>query len=89
MAAVTVPTLGVVGSDDPYLTQFRALAALMPALSVIVIAGATHGSAVARPEFASAVRAFIAAHPRGTRKRAPATRLVKPPASRSRSRTRC
>jgi len=65
MAAVTVPTLGIVGSDDPYVAQFRALAALMPALSVLVIAGATHASAAARPEFASAVLAFIAPHARG------------------------
>lgn len=63
MAAVSVPTLGVVGSNDPYVAQFRALAAVMPALNVVVIEGAGHGDAAARPEFLAAVRAFIAAHP--------------------------
>jgi pimeloyl-ACP methyl ester carboxylesterase len=62
MAVVTVPTLGIVGSDDPYVASFRALAAVMPALSLTVIPDATHASAAARPQFASAVRAFIAAH---------------------------
>jgi pimeloyl-ACP methyl ester carboxylesterase len=67
MAQVTVPTLGVVGSDDPYLASFCALATVMPALSLTVIPGATHANAAARPEFVRAVRAFIAAHaPRGS-----------------------
>jgi pimeloyl-ACP methyl ester carboxylesterase len=62
MAAVTVPTLGIVGSQDPYLALFCALTAVMPALSLTVIPGATHADAAARPEFARALRAFIAAH---------------------------
>ena len=67
MAAVTVPTLGIVGDEDPYLASFRALAAVMPALSLTVIPGATHANAAGRPEFIHAVRAFIAGHsPRGT-----------------------
>jgi len=62
IAAVRVPTLGIVGSRDPYVAQFRALAAVMTTLEVTLIEGATHANAAARPEFLAAVRAFIAAH---------------------------
>ena len=62
MAGVRVPALGIVGSRDPYAAQFRALAAIMPALCVVTIEGATHGDAATRPEFVDAVRAFVAAH---------------------------
>jgi len=62
MAAVRVPTLGIVGGRDPYLADFRALAAIMPALQLHVIDDATHANAAARPEFLAVVRAFIAAH---------------------------
>lgn len=62
LAACGVPLLGVVGSEDPYLAQFRALAAAVPSLSLVVIAGATHANAAARPEFTAAVLDFLAAH---------------------------
>ena len=60
-AAVTVPTLGVVGSLDAYLADFQALKQLRPDLMLVVINGATHGSAGRRPEFIAAVRARLAA----------------------------
>ncbi len=63
MAAVRVPTLGLVGTDDPYLREFRALKAAMPQLELVTIAGATHGNAPGRPEFLAALLAFLAAHP--------------------------
>jgi pimeloyl-ACP methyl ester carboxylesterase len=65
MAAVTVPTLGLVGTTDPYLGQFMELRAAMPQLELVTIDGASHGSAPGRPEFAQAVLAFLSAHPAG------------------------
>jgi pimeloyl-ACP methyl ester carboxylesterase len=62
MARVRVPTLGIVGSRDPYVEHFRALETIMPTLRVSVIDGATHGDAAARPEFLAGVRGFLAAH---------------------------
>ena len=64
--AITVPTLGIVGSLDGYLADFRELKALRPGMTLVVIDGASHGGpkgAMARPEFVAAVREFIAAHP--------------------------
>jgi pimeloyl-ACP methyl ester carboxylesterase len=57
--AVKVPTLGVVGSLDPYLEAFKDLATLRPGLKLVVIDGATHGTAMRRPEFVAAVREFL------------------------------
>lgn len=62
LARVTVRTLGIVGTRDPYLADFRTLAQVMPALSVETIDGATHGNAVARPEFLARLRAFLRTH---------------------------
>jgi pimeloyl-ACP methyl ester carboxylesterase len=64
VASVKVPTLGIVGSLDPYLPAFRALKKLLPSLDLVVIDGATHGGeqgAMRRPEFLAAVRRFIGA----------------------------
>jgi pimeloyl-ACP methyl ester carboxylesterase len=60
--AVKVPTLGVVGSLDPYLAAFRELKTLRPAMTLVVIDGATHGTAMRQPEFIAAVRDFLAAN---------------------------
>jgi pimeloyl-ACP methyl ester carboxylesterase len=65
VAAVNVPTLGVVGGLDPALPMFRDLSKLRPALKLVVIDGATHSGdrgANARPEFVAAVRDFIASY---------------------------
>lgn len=62
MAAVTVPTLGVVGTADPYLSHFLKLKAVMPQLDLVTIEAASHGSAPGRPEFTQAVLAFLRAH---------------------------
>ena len=62
LARVSVPTLGIVGTLDPYLADFRTLAHLMPTLTVDTIDGATHGNAVARPEFLAILRAFLRTH---------------------------
>jgi pimeloyl-ACP methyl ester carboxylesterase len=64
--AITVPTLGIVGSLDGYLADFKELQTLRPAMKLVVIDGASHGGpkgAMARPEFVAAVREFLATHP--------------------------
>ena len=63
VAAVRVPTLGVVGSLDPYLADFRALKELRPEMRLVVVDGATHGgerAAGRRPEFITSVRELLA-----------------------------
>ena len=62
MAAITVPTLGVVGTADPYLSQFLKLKAVMPQLDLVTIEAASHSSAPDRPELTQAVLAFLRAH---------------------------
>ena len=68
-AAVKVPTLGIVGSLDPYLASFRELSKLRPDMKLVVVEGASHGGdsgAMRRPEFVVAVREFIAVNHGGT-----------------------
>ena len=62
MAAVSVPVLGIVGNEDAYLAELRALSQVMPQLKLVVLDGATHASAPAHPGFVPAVQAFLAAH---------------------------
>jgi pimeloyl-ACP methyl ester carboxylesterase len=61
-AAVKVPTLGVVGTLDGYLANFRDLQTLRPDMKVVVIEGASHGSAARSPEFLAAARTFLMVH---------------------------
>ncbi|PZP45402.1 MAG: alpha/beta hydrolase [Azospirillum brasilense] len=63
MRAVTVPVLGIVGTNDPYLRDFERLKAVMPQLELVTIPGASHGTAPGRPEFIAALEAFLKAHP--------------------------
>jgi pimeloyl-ACP methyl ester carboxylesterase len=67
--AIKVPTLGVVGSRDPYLPGFQELQKLRPAMKLVVIEGATHGSAQRTPEFLAAVREILKSKPAETRLR--------------------
>lgn len=63
-AAVRVPTLGIVGSDDPFLPSMEELRRLRPGLKLVVVEGATHGGErgiVRRAELVSSLREFIAA----------------------------
>ena len=67
IATVRVPMLAIVGGADPRLTGVRELKEVIPALKVVVIEGATHSSAEERgaprrPEFAEAIRQFVAEH---------------------------
>ena len=62
VAAVRVPTLGVVGTADPYLAEFRAMKEMNPAIELVTIEGASHSTAPARPVLAAAVLAFLDSH---------------------------
>jgi pimeloyl-ACP methyl ester carboxylesterase len=61
----TVPTLAIVGSDDPALNAVNELRRLRPDIGLVIIDGATHAAprnARQRPEFSDAVRQFVARH---------------------------
>lgn len=62
LAEVRVPTLAIIGSADPSVTQVRELVKVMPAAKVIVVDGAEHGGErgiLRRPEFLRALREFF------------------------------
>ena len=62
LAAIAVPALAIVGSDDPSVDGVRALTRVMPGLPVVVVDGAQHGGeqgVLRRPEFLSALRALL------------------------------
>jgi pimeloyl-ACP methyl ester carboxylesterase len=64
-AAVTVPTLGIVGSDDPEKAELEALVKIRPSVKLVVVDGATHAGPrgiLGRPELLTALRAFVADH---------------------------
>lgn len=63
LRAVQVPTLGVVGSQDPYRAGFEQLKHWMPQATIVVIQGATHASAEQHPTFLKAVLDFLNAAP--------------------------
>mgnify|MGYP003288753428 CR=1 FL=1 len=74
MAAVQVPTLGIIGSADANLAAMQQFAAVFPTLKVVVIEGATHSGALGvtrRPEFIEHVRTFTAAHQEASSARSP------------------
>ena len=69
-AAVTVPTLGIVGSLDPNKVGLEALKKLRPNLRFIVVDGAVHGGdrgILTRPELMAALREFLLANRKSTR----------------------
>jgi pimeloyl-ACP methyl ester carboxylesterase len=62
MAAINVPS-GIVGTLDPAKKRFEELKAALPRMKLVLIEGAPHISAPARPEFIKAVEEFLAGHP--------------------------
>ena len=62
VAAIRVPTLGIVGTADPYLAEFRAMQALNPSIELVTVEGASHSSAPGRPELAAALLQYLARH---------------------------
>jgi creatinine amidohydrolase len=68
-AAVTVPTLGIVGTLDPAAAGLDRLHKIRPSLRLVRVDGAVHSSAAPNglmrsPEFVATLRAFIASHGR-------------------------
>jgi pimeloyl-ACP methyl ester carboxylesterase len=63
LRAVQVPILGLVGTADPALKDFRTLQAANVPLELVAIEGATHASAMSSPRFIEALQGFLAAHP--------------------------
>jgi pimeloyl-ACP methyl ester carboxylesterase len=62
MAAVRVPTLGIIGTADPSIAGMRELTQVMPALKLVVVDGAEHGGergVLRRPELIAALRDFL------------------------------
>ncbi len=60
LGAVKVPTLGIVGSEDPSLPGLREVKALMPAMKdLLVLEGSNHGTTMKRPKFIKAVRQHL------------------------------
>jgi pimeloyl-ACP methyl ester carboxylesterase len=64
-AAVTVPTLGIVGTLDPVRTSLDELKSIRPSVRLVLVEGAVHSSAAENglmrsPEFLSTLRAFLA-----------------------------
>ena len=62
LAATSVPTLAVVGTEDVRLPQVRGLKSVIPGLQLIEVEGGTHGATQRRPEFIHGVRAFLDSH---------------------------
>jgi pimeloyl-ACP methyl ester carboxylesterase len=62
LRANKVPTLALIGADDPLKLGVDELAEVMPNLKVQVIAGADHMTAFSRPEFIGGLKEFLAAH---------------------------
>ena len=56
-----VPTLALIGAQDPLKVRVDALASVMRDLEVVVIPDADHG-ALAHPMFAQRLRSFLASH---------------------------
>ena len=59
MQSVRVPVLGVVGSKDPYRASFDELKQLIPAMTLVVLDGATHVNAPVHPGFVPAIEDFL------------------------------
>lgn len=63
MAAVKVPTLGIVGSLDHTLKGMQELKTLRPSMKLVVLEGVSHTGATGiqgRPELVAEIRSFIA-----------------------------
>jgi pimeloyl-ACP methyl ester carboxylesterase len=63
LKTVRVPTLAIIGSEDPALAGVQALTKIMPALRFVVVDGAAHGGergVLRRPEFLAELRQFLA-----------------------------
>lgn len=63
LAAAGVPTLAMIGSEDPRIAGANALKTVIPSMELVVIDGATHNrqrAALRHPEFLESLRQFLA-----------------------------
>lgn len=65
LASNEVPTLALVGSEDPFREDAQRMAEVMSELEVLVIPGATHSSTGRRPEFLTGLLGFLTKHQGG------------------------
>lgn len=64
MIALPVPTLGIVGMQDPALRDFHQLKSVMPRfVRMTAIENTNHETAIASPDFVSALMYFLRYHP--------------------------
>ena len=69
-AAVRIPTLGIVGSNDPMRAALEELVRLRPSVKLVVVDGATHAGPrgiLRRPETIAVLREFLGRTIRGSR----------------------
>ncbi len=59
---ISVPTLAIIGADDPLRFGVDKLKALLPRTRVVVIEKAHHLNTAGRPEFATALKQFLDEH---------------------------
>jgi pimeloyl-ACP methyl ester carboxylesterase len=57
-----VPTLAIVGSDDPLKPSIDALKELLPNLQVVVVENTDHITAFMSPKFIEAIESFLQKH---------------------------
>ena len=62
LKANKVPTLGLIGSDDPLMQSITIIKDDMANLKVVVIEGADHMNAFTKPLFIQSLRKFLAEH---------------------------
>jgi len=65
-AAVTVPTLAIVGTDDPMKAGLDSLVRIRPSVRLVIVTGATHAGPrgiLRRPELIAALRDFWSTRP--------------------------
>ncbi|HVX15793.1 MAG TPA: alpha/beta hydrolase [Pirellulales bacterium] len=67
LKANRVPTLAVIGEDDPLKVTVDELVAVMPNVELTVIKDADHVQAFRTPEFAARIKSFLAEHPQSAR----------------------
>jgi pimeloyl-ACP methyl ester carboxylesterase len=66
-ASVVVPTLAIVGTDDPMKAGLDTLVRIRPSVKLVVVNGATHAGPrgiLRRPELLAALHGFLS--PRGS-----------------------
>jgi pimeloyl-ACP methyl ester carboxylesterase len=60
--SIRVPTLAIVGSDDPLKPSIDALKELLPNLQVVVVENTDHITAFMSPKFIEAIESFLQKH---------------------------